>query len=38
MIVASDTPENESYITSKGWKYKKLASFFGLQAFVACVV
>jgi hypothetical protein len=37
MVMASDTPENESYLASKGWKYKKLGSFFGLQAFVACV-
>ena len=38
MVMASDTPENESYLASKGWKYKKLGSFFGLQAFVACVI
>lgn len=38
MVMASDTLENESYIISKGWKYKKLASFSGLQAFVACVI
>ena len=38
MVMASDTPENDSYLASSGWKYKKLGSFIRLQAFVACVI
>jgi hypothetical protein len=37
IVMASDTPQNEEYMVAKGWKYKRLGSFFGTQAFVACV-
>jgi hypothetical protein len=38
IVMARDTEYNEGLLKEKGWKYKKLGSFFGLQAFVACVV
>ena len=37
IVMSADTPQNEEFLAKKGWKYKRLGSFFGTQAFVACV-
>lgn len=38
IVMASDTTQNQTWLENKGWIHKKLGSFFGTEAFVACVI